>query len=631
MSTSNSETYDIIFAGGGAAACVVAGRLAEVDPSLKILIIEAGAHTRSQDQHVQPGRYLGNMANPALFMHYLAKPSKALDGRQAAVQTGKCVGGGSSVNFMMYTRASASDFDDWEKVGNPGWGSKDLIPLARKLETYEPIASEDLSTHGDSGPIHISRGGHKTDIGDQFLDISKNYDKERGSTDDVNDFSSCNAYGRWQKYIGSKTGMRSDAAHNFIYNQEHNTNLKVLTGQLVKRVLFENNRAIGVEYVDDVDQTASAKKIFASRLVVLSAGAFGSPAILERSGIGAKHILEKNDIPLVVDLPGVGENYNDPHLVLTPYIASSDSDSMKAMFEGKDSEFEPYFRRWKQDGRGLMAHNGIDAGIKIRPVDKDLTELGPEFKKRWDSLYVPAPDKALLWLGPIAGYMGRTPDLQDRKLFTMTCISYYPISSGRTHITSYSPYSPVDFETGFLEEHADVLSLRWAYKRGRELARRMGAYRGEHKPDHPSFLESSSAVVGDASGPVDIDAPDIVYSVDDDKAIDAYHRANVNTTWHSLGTCAMKPLQKMGVVDSRLNVYGIQNLKVAGKFGAFVCLSVAHMPHEDLSIAPSNVGANTYNTTMIIAEKAAIIIAEELGIKGVGTTVNTKMDVFFLV
>ncbi|KAK0203521.1 hypothetical protein DFS33DRAFT_1374034 [Desarmillaria ectypa] len=552
------------------AACVVAGRLAEADPSLKFL-------------HVHSGRYFVNMAHPILFMYYLARQNKALDGRQAAVQTGKCVGEGSCVNcdtsIMMHARASASDLDDWEKVGNPGWDSKDLIPLARKisssiflsLETYEPITSEGLSTDGDFSPIHVSRGGHKTDIGDQFLAVAKKYDKERGFTGDVNDLSSCNAYGVSQVrslffdevYPFTVARARSHAAHHFIYNQEHNTNLEVLTGQLVKRVLFENNCAVGV---NDIDQAASAKKKFASHLVVLTAGTFG--------GIGAKHILAKSDIPLVVDLP-------DHRLVLTPYNASNDSDSMKAMFEGKDSELNTDEDTWIIIYADRRAYSGIDSDIKIRPTEKDLAELGPELKKRWESLYVPASEKSLLWLGPIARYMGRTPDLPDGKLFTMVYVKY----------------------TTVICRHADVLALRWAHKRGRELARRMGAYHGEHKPDHPSFSERSSAIIGDASGPIDIDAPDIVYSADDGKITDAYHRANGAFVFHILllllGSSAMKPRQKMGAADSRLNVYGIQNLKVA-----------------DLSITSSNVNANTYNTTMIIGEKAAIIIAEELGIKG---------------
>ncbi|KAG6840583.1 hypothetical protein C0991_005723 [Blastosporella zonata] len=132
------------------------------------------------------------------------------------------------------------------------------------------------------------------------------------------------------------------------------------------------------------------------------------------------------------------------------------------------------------------------------------------------------------------------------------------------------------------------------------MARRMGVYRGEFVLGHPAYPAGSKAVASDSAQPVDISSPDISYSVEDDAAIDEYHRKNVGTSWHSIGTCAMKPREQGGVVDSRLNVYGVQNLKVA-----------------DCSITPSNVGANTYNTALAIGEKAAVILAQELGIPGV--------------
>ncbi|KAG6881832.1 hypothetical protein C0992_013371, partial [Termitomyces sp. T32_za158] len=179
----------------------------------------------------------------------------------------------------------------------------------------------------------------------------------------------------------------------------------------------------------------------------------------------------------------------------------------------------------------------------------------------------------------------------------------YPVSRGRVHISAgLNPYGKLDFEPGYLNHPADLGVLRWAYKRGRELARRMNIYCGEFVLGHPNFPKGSQATTHDFSRPVGISAPDISYSAEDDKAIDEYHRNTVETTWHSIGTCAMKPRQKGGVVDPRLNVYGVQNLKVA-----------------DCSIAPANVGANTYNTALAIGEKAAVIIAEDLGIKGISS------------
>ncbi|KAF8206181.1 hypothetical protein K438DRAFT_1904949 [Mycena galopus ATCC 62051] len=465
-----SAPYDIIFAGGGTTACVVAGRLAAADPSLKILVVP----TRYQT-HTQPGRFFQNLITGGdTFTFHVAKPSEALGNRPVVIPVGKGVGGGSCVNY-------------WESLSNPGWGSKDLIPLSNK----------------------------------QYLAVAAARDKERGFTEDANDFSSNTPYNPFRV----RRGNASSSAHHYVYNQQ-NDNLHILAHCRVKRVLFDGDRAIGVEYIKQEAVVA----VHASRLVVLSSGAFGSPA----SSNGAC-------IPQIVDLPGVGENYN-------AYEDQWLRDDLKA------------------DGKGMMAHNGIEAGIKIRPNVKDLEVLGPSFSTRWQEFFANRPDKPVMWIGPLAGYAGVNASAKG-KLYVMGYYSEYPASLGRTHINSTDPYAPLTVEPGFLDKPEDLAILRWSYKWSREFAL-----------DHPQFPAGSAAACGTANGPVPIDAPDIVY----------------------LGTCAMKPQSQKGVVDPRLNVYGVKNLKVA-----------------DLSVVPTNVAANTYNTALVVGEKAALLIAEDLGIKGV--------------
>ncbi|KAK0500276.1 GMC oxidoreductase-domain-containing protein [Armillaria luteobubalina] len=603
----DGEQYDILFAGGGTCGCVAAGRLAAADPSLRILVLEAGPHIRDAQAHTQPARYFNNLAlGKETFTFHVGKPSKSIAGRSPIVPSGKCVGGGSGVNFVMYTRASASDYDDWKNFGNPGWGSDDLIPLASKAENYQCGVGR---THGTSGPISVSSENTVGVFGQQYLAIAAKYDKDRDFTEDPNDFKTCNKYGPWRKYIDSVSGKRSDAAHHYIYNQNHNENLEVLDRQRVIRVIFDDKRAVGVEYADEDVGTAvvmpSTRKAFASRLVVLSAGAFGSPSILERSGIGAFNVLNRNGILQLVELPGVGENYNDHNLLCVPFCADESSDTLDAIFHGDpiDIASSVHAEQWQKDGTGLMASNGIDAGIKMRPTERDLKVLGPTFTKQWNEFFLDAPDKPVMWIGPISANCSADPPPQPgRKFFSILYYTEYPVSLGRVHIQAgLDPYAPLDFEAGFLDDAADLAVLRWGYKHGRELARRMDGYRGCFVPGHPQFpKESEAAIEFQAQGPVAVSAPDIKYGQDDDDAIDEYHRLKVQTAWHALGTCAMKPRHQGGVVDSRLNVYGVNSLKVV-----------------DMSIAPSNVGANTYNTALVIGEKAALIIGDELGIKGV--------------
>ncbi|KAF9533902.1 alcohol oxidase AOX1 [Crepidotus variabilis] len=588
--------YDIIFAGGGAAACVTAGRLAEADPSLKILILESGPHSQDIFHHIQPARYYSQL-NPAvntgtLTFTNVGRKSEALLGRTPVVPSAHAVGGGSSVNFAVYTRAAASDYDDWESVyGNKGWGSDKLIPLIKKSETYQGDIVND--THGTSGPIKVSFSKEHINVGTYFLEAAAAYDKNRTLTKDTNDFHNCD------KYVDGLTGRRSDTAHNYIYNKNL-TNVKVSDCSRVVRVLFEGTRAVGVEYVKSSGGTKETLVANASRLVVVSSGAFGSPAILERSGIGSKDILEKNGLKQFVDLPGVGEHYMDHNVIFSSYHGSQETETMDHVFRGTDEDVEVHNQQWYSHGTGLLTQNALDAGGKLRPTKNELNTI-PEFEHRWKTYHEPSPDKPVMVVFAFSSYGGKDPTTPIGKYFSLVYFTGYPVSTGSVHITAgLDPFGSLDFNAGFLNDAADVAVLRWAYKRCREYARRMKLYRGEVVAAHPKYPEGSSAAARDSIETAELSSSDIVYSKEDDDAIDKYHRENVETSWHSCGTCAMKPRSQGGVVDERLNVYGVQGLKVA-----------------DVSIAPGNVGANTYGTALAIGEKAAVIIAEDLGIKGV--------------
>ncbi|KAJ4467035.1 GMC oxidoreductase-domain-containing protein [Lentinula aciculospora] len=599
MDSTRAE-FDIVFGGGGTAACVAAGRLAAANPTLRILILEAGEHTKDEESHVQPGRYFGHLSPTSTTLDFhVGKPSKSLAGRSLVIPSGRCIGGGSSVNFTMYTRASASDYDDWEtQYHNPGWGSKDLLPLLRKTETYQ--VHPNLPTHGYSGPLKVSWGGYVTNIADQFLQVAAATDTDRKYTEDTNNFYECNRYGKWPKWIDGETGKRSDPAHYYIYNQEANENLVIWTGQRVKRVLFEGERAVGLEYVADVvhrpDADQTPHQVYAACLVVLCGGAFGSPAILERSGIGAADLLAKHDVPLKVNLPGVGESFQGK-LVFVATSASDEADTFDSLIRGDIAETTKQYDMWTE-GKGLLAANGMDAGIKIRPIgDEDFEDLGPDFEKRWNEYFVNAPDKPVIWFGPSSFLLGDHTTAPVRKYFSMAYVNEYPVSMGSVHISSgEDPHASSDFNPAFLNHPADLATLRWGYKKTREIARRMKYFRGEHLPIHPKFTADSEAICKkDSRGPVALDAPRLRYTEEDDRVIDDFHRQFIQTSWHSLGTCAMKPREEGGVVDPRLNVYGTTNLK--------------------LSIAPANVGANTYSSALTVGEKAAVLIAEDLGLQ----------------
>ncbi|KAJ7075522.1 alcohol oxidase-like protein [Mycena belliarum] len=591
--------YDLVFAGGGTAACIIASRLATAFPDLQILVLESGPTTKDKMDHIQPGHYITHLApGSKTAQFYTSKASEHVAGRSVVVPSGRCIGGGSSINFMLYNRPSGSDFDDWEtEFGNPGWSAKEMIPMLQKAETYE--LDPQKPTHGADGPLKVSYGGEVLDIGMNFLELGPKLEKDRPYREEGNglDLASINVFFRMPKWISSDA-RRSDVAHHYIYNKTWK-NLSVLDGCLVRRVVIENDVATGVEYLfnNQIHESApqDIRTVKARKMVVVSAGTMGSPLILERSGVGKKEVLERAGIPVVAELPGVGENYQDHTFLVTPYIADPKTTTLDTLFRGEPEVWARAQEAWEKDGTGRLGSNGVDSAIKMRPRPDELPELGPDFVEYWNNTLANKPDKPLFWLSALPGIPADQSALPPLNFMCSGCILGYPASRGYLHISSSDPYAAPDFDAGYLSNPADVVALRWGYKKGRELLRRMSAFRGPLGPANPQFSPESPAAIIETV-PAPLDAPKIVYSAEDDKAIDAHVRQIVETTWHSLGTCAMKPREQGGVVDSKLNVYGIRNLKVA-----------------DLSIPPSNVNCNTYSAAIAVGEKAAMIIAEELG------------------
>ncbi|KAG1843229.1 hypothetical protein C8R48DRAFT_785654 [Suillus tomentosus] len=592
-----TSEFDIIFAGGGSTACVVAGRLAALHPSLTILILEGGQHTLNQAAHVRLHKFTTHLVPTSTTMTFNdGNLSPRLNGRAPIVQCAHYVGGGSSVNAMRYTRGPASDFDDW---GAEGWESENLIPLMKKLETYQ--VQPDRPTHGYGEPIKVSSCGCKLVVSEEFIHVGTTYHK-RQYVEDTDDLETCNTY-----------SVRH--LNFFLHVWSPLTRFTSAMGERVKHVIFQDKRAVGVEFASDpvscpdADQSSSIVK--ASKLIVISAGTFGSPAILERSGIGAEAILKRCNIKPLVDLPGVGESYQDHNLVFASYFAAEGTVTMDPLYlEEENDVAQKNLAQWKIDGKSLVAQNSSDAKIKWRPDDDELKATGSAFQPRWKEFFQDRPDKPVALLSLCAGSAGFSHNLPRRKYIAANYFTLYPVSADSIHIKlDENGQEGIDFNAGFLDDPSDIVPLILGYKKTREIIRRMPSYRSEVPMDHPHFPQGSAAVCGETIGPVDLNAPDIIYTAEDDNAIDRYLRC-VQTTWHSvwtaetfmlspeLRTCAMKPRTDQGVIDARLNVYGVTNLEVA-----------------DMSIAPINVGTNTYWTALLIGEKAAMIIADELGIE----------------
>jgi len=599
--------FDVIIAGGGLAGCVVAGRLAEADRELSILVIEQGPNNYNAPEVVYPALYPRNLWPSSKYtLFHQGKASKELAGRSPIVPSGGTLGGGSAINWMVYTRGQRSDFDSWK---TEGWSAEELKPFLNKLETYHGYGKDE--DHGHDGPTIVSKGSHRAKGAENdFLKATEEMGYK--TYDDLQQLDNNDGFERYQKYIGTN-GRRSDAAHMYLHPKLQDCkhpNLHVLVEKQVVRVLFEGKKAVGVEYQTNPKFMANPEflangyvspRSVKGKLIVLSSGACATPLILERSGIGNPEILKKAGVEVVEDLPGVGHDYQDHHLSLWSYRTSLDPRECINGFT--DGRFD--IAKAIADNDGLLGTNAMDAQGKVRPTEKEVEALGPAFKEAWDRDFKNAKDRPLMIMALYNCYYGDHSVLPDgAEYVSLANWTAYPYSRGHIHITGPTMHDPIDFDTGWLQDanSVDVKKHIWAYKLAREMFRRMSIFRGELKGNHPNFAEDSKAAVLEyADGPTAKGIDDrIEYSEADDKALEQKIRETVSTTWHSLGTAKMAPREQKGVVDASLNVHGIQGLKLA-----------------DLSVPPENVGANTGNTAFVIGEKAADIIIKELGLEKV--------------
>jgi alcohol oxidase len=574
---------------------------------------------------------------------YYSRPSEWLGGRRAVVPCAHILGGGSSINFMMYTRASASDYDDFQAKG---WSTKELIPLMRKHETYQR-ACNNRDIHGFDGPIKVSFGNYTYPVMQDFLRAAES--QGIPTTDDLQDLVTAHGAEHWLKWINRDTGRRSDAAHAYIHSTRAvHSNLHLMCNTKVDKVIIENGRCVGVQTVPTkpLHPNQRPRTFRARKQVVVSGGTLSSPLILQRSGIGDPQKLQKVGVKPIVDLPGVGLNFQDHYLTFSVYRAKPGTESFDDFARGVPEVQKKVFDEWNLKGTGPLATNGIDAGVKVRPTEEELKEMDswptPHFRSGWDSYFKNKPDKPVMHYSVIAGWFGDHMLMPPGNFFTMFHFLEYPFSRGSTHILSPDPYEAPDFDAGFMNDERDMAPMVWGYIKSRETARRMDAYAGEVQNMHPFYafdsparakdmdLQTTNAYAlpgnvtagiqhGSWTMPVEEGKPpkisyinsnkrhlqeDLKYSKKDIEHIEEWVKRHVETTWHSLGTCSMAPrngnsIVKHGVLDERLNVHGVQGLKVA-----------------DLSICPDNVGCNTFSTALLIGEKCSMLVAEDLGYSG---------------
>lgn len=525
------HVYDYIIAGGGTAGCLLANRLTR-DPDIRVLMVEAGGsgrHTYIEVPLLLP-KLLGN---PKFDWMYRSMPEPHCGARTIPLPRGRMLGGSSGINGMVYVRGHRWDYDNWAALGNEGWGWADVLPYFMRSENF---IGEDLQGRGKTGEWKITDPGMRWPVLDGYAEaateigVPATRDYNSGENEGVQYFQSLIARGR-----------RQSTEKAFLRPAAHRGNLTVRTGALAERIVTDGRRATGLTFRADGETiTATAR-----REVIVCAGAFGTPALLERSGIGAAKRVKALGIDPVHDLPGVGENLQDHwHLRVQTRVRNTKTLNSRAS---------------SLLGKALMA---TDYALRRRGPMSAQPALLAVFAKVMDD--APAPDVQIHASaasydrvgGPIHNYPGMT---------SAVCI-LRPESRGHVHATGPEPEAPPEILNNFLAADYDCeIAVRSV-----ELVRRI-----------------ASAPAMARFEPQEI-APGAEIRTHDE--ILDYARQTISTTFHPVGTCKMGRRPE-AVVDTKLKVHGMDGLRVV-----------------DASVMPTIPSGNTCAPVVMIAERAADMI-----------------------
>lgn len=501
----SSQEYDYIVVGAGSAGCVVAARLLQ-DNAGKVLLLEAGSRD-SSPFHRMPATVVQVFQQKS--WPYMTEPQAHCNNRKMIIAQGKVLGGGSSVNGMIYIRGQRQDYDDWAARWNcPGWSYADLLPYFRKAEANESLGDQ---YHGQHGPLPVSENRFRHPLTTAFMRAGQ----ELGLSY-VNDFNGSCQEGIGYYQTTTRNGERASTAQTYLKSVQNDARLTVLTDALTHKVEIKQGRACGVVYSI---RGGAAVTAIARKEVVLCAGTFGSPKILMLSGIGPRAHLQSLGIDTVADLP-VGQNFHD-HLHMSVNAVIHGNNSL--LGEDKGLTGLRHLLQWKLFRSGLLTSNILEGGAFI------------------DTLSSGRPDVQLHFLPVLDNFdntPGEKPAASEHGL-TIKVGHLQPKSRGQVLLRSRNPEDLVKIDANFLS-HPD------------DLAGQVRAVQVGLKMMQTAALQD---VTREVTVPHNIDWRDV-------PALEDFVRQNIKTVYHPAGTCRMGQSPQDAVTDLSLRVHGIAGLRV---------------------------------------------------------------------
>jgi choline dehydrogenase-like flavoprotein len=525
-----NSIFDYIVIGGGAAGCVVASRLSE-NRDVSVCLLEAGGRDTNPLIRILLG-FAAMVPTSINNWQYKTRPQPGLNGRIGYQPRGKTLGGSTSINAMVYHRGQPGDFDDWAALGHPGWGYQDVSDYFKRSEHNETFND---SFHGQGGPLNVCFQRSPQSFADMFVEAGVQAGCARCA-----DFNGerMEGFGRFQ--VMQKDGQRCSAASAYLAPNLGRQNLRIETHARATRIIFEGKRAVGVEFLQD----GAMRTLRARHELIVSGGAFNSPHLLLLSGLGRGSELQKFGIPVIHDLPGVGQNLVDHIDYVHSYRLDSRAVVGLSLLRGRD--FARSALRYRRNRTGTLSSNLVECG--------GFVKTSPELDR---------PDVEMAHTIALFSDHGRKLHLGHGHSVHMGCLR--PKSVGSLGLNERDPLTPPWIDPAFLTHPDDIATMVKGFKILRKV---MSA---------PAFQALNPRNLFD--DPMNTDAE-----------MEQTIRNRADSIYHPVGTCKMGR-DAQAVVDSRLCVHGVEGLRVV-----------------DASIMPTIVGCSTTTTTMMIGEKAADFI-----------------------